>query len=193
MFKSQYVVYLTPTLKPHSSSPPVAIIYFQRILTRIADATGAAEKASLGTPTPSNVFDVNSTTLTTLDPNMKSTSHVTSALASISPTFASTSVNAHNLPQLPLTITPPDSSPIAIAGPSPVARNLFFVSCIILALKYCDDLHLSNKYMSKIFKLPLSHINVWETAGLQWLDWRLGFTEVERAQVVLELAAHIDQ
>lgn len=80
----------------------------------------------------------------------------------------------------------------AVALDGPIARNMFFIASVILAMKYCDDLHLSNRYLSRVFKLPLAHINAWELLSLQHLQWRLGYTDAEKAQIGLELASHVD-
>lgn len=59
-------------------------------------------------------------------------------------------------------------------------------------MKFYDDLHLSNRYMSKIFKIPLDHINKWELFLLELLQFNLKVHDVEMAQIKYELASHID-
>lgn len=59
-------------------------------------------------------------------------------------------------------------------------------SSMLLALfiqKFYDDLHLSNNYISKVYRVPLKSLNKWEVKVLEILNYSLYIHQAERDQV----------
>lgn len=67
------------------------------------------------------------------------------------------------------------------------------VSSFLVACKFVDDVHLTNREWSQIAGVPLSDMNKLEIAFLQLIDYRLRYTAVEHAeaeQQLLECGQH---
>jgi len=72
------------------------------------------------------------------------------------------------------------------------SKNLFFIACNILSMKFHDDYYHTNKIFSKIYKLPIQFLNELEMKTYSLLGWNLYLSDVVIAQVMRALIDCID-
>lgn len=71
-------------------------------------------------------------------------------------------------------------------------RNYIFMAANVLAMKFYDDLHLSNNYISRVYRVPLKILNKWEVKVLDLLNYSLYLSQAELDQVKLDFVTRIE-
>lgn len=88
--------------------------------------------------------------------------------------------HAHTVDGVPISV---DDAP---------SRNYMFMAAAVVAMKFYDDLHLSNSYIAKVYKVPLKTLNKWEVKLLEILDYSLFLHQAELDQIKYEFVSRID-
>lgn len=71
-------------------------------------------------------------------------------------------------------------------------KNHLFMAAAMLAMKFYDDLHLSNSYIAKVYRVPVKTLNKWEVALLGVLNYSLFIHQAERDQIKLDFASRVE-